>query len=385
MKVMYITYDGLNDPLGRSQIAPYLNRLSRMGVEYTVISFEKKLPVPGNIIDAGIDKRALKYHKSPSVVSTAYDIICGTVNAFFGIKRNKIGMVHARGYMPALMALFLKGLLGVKFIFDMRGFFADERAEAGIWKKGGLLYRAAKRLERSFFLSADRIVSLTESGKREIESLEYMAGRRSKITVIPTCVDLDKFRMRPYLRAEGANTFIYAGSLSTWYMPGEMADFVNVARKTGGKWRFLILTPEKDYARALMKRRGIDSVEILSAAYDDVPGYIYSATAGLAFYKPGFSRRGCSPTKLGEYLACGIPVIINSGIGDSDNIVEGEAVGVVIRSFSEGEYQKAAEKIKGLLSEGEALALRCRRAAEQYFSIENGAEKFYKIYEELSR
>ena len=39
--VLYITYDGLLDPLGRSQILPYILGLSKKGFKFKIVSFEK--------------------------------------------------------------------------------------------------------------------------------------------------------------------------------------------------------------------------------------------------------------------------------------------------------------------------------------------------------
>src|SRR3712207_4028804 len=41
-QVLYITYDGLTDPLGQSQILPYLKGLSLLGYRFTIFSFEKQ-------------------------------------------------------------------------------------------------------------------------------------------------------------------------------------------------------------------------------------------------------------------------------------------------------------------------------------------------------
>ncbi len=40
--VLYTTYDGLTDPLGQSQILPYLQQLCREGYQFTILSFEKR-------------------------------------------------------------------------------------------------------------------------------------------------------------------------------------------------------------------------------------------------------------------------------------------------------------------------------------------------------
>ena len=40
--VLYLSYDGMTDPLGQSQVLPYIIGLSQEGFQFTLISFEKK-------------------------------------------------------------------------------------------------------------------------------------------------------------------------------------------------------------------------------------------------------------------------------------------------------------------------------------------------------
>ncbi len=110
------------------------------------------------IADAGIKWFPLRYHKAPTAPATAYDIAVGTAHAVAIARREKLGVVHARSYVPALIALAVKRLTGAKFLFDMRGFWADERVDGGLWPAGGRLYRMTKSLERHF-LSAPTISS----------------------------------------------------------------------------------------------------------------------------------------------------------------------------------------------------------------------------------
>ena len=302
------------------------------------------------------------------------------------VKDQKI--VHARGYVAALVALFIKRIFKTKFVFDMRGFWADERSEAGLWKKDSRIYRVAKYFEKQFFLKADYIISLTNSGKEEIAKLGYLKSRPLYIEVIPTCVDLEKFKLIPANKTPGQlskkNTLVYVGSVSTWYMLKEMIDFAIMANKAGLADKFIIVTHETDYAKKALKIGCDDFISVVSANRDEVQNYISSASIGLAFYKPGYSRKGCCPTKLGEYLACGVPVIINSGVGDSDALVMGERVGVVLDEFSESEYSRAIDIIRGLLAEGESLRLRCRAAAAKCLSLETGVKRYIDVYRSLS-
>src|SRR5713226_3933529 len=159
MRVLYITYDGLLEPLGQSQVLGYLKRLAA-DHEIWLLSFEKNSDwknerVRLRTIDAteraGIHWRALHYHDSPTTVATLYDIIVGTIVGAFYVVRYRLSLVHARSDVPSIIALALKGFFRTRFIFDTRGFWADERVDAGVWKQDSRVYRIAKWVEKMFF------------------------------------------------------------------------------------------------------------------------------------------------------------------------------------------------------------------------------------------
>ena len=93
-------------------------------------------------------------------------------------------IVHCRSYVAAIAGVILKKRRGAKFIFDMRGFWADERVDGGIWKAGGLLYRGAKKVERWLLSNADYVVSLTQAGVDEIEEFPYLKDTNLRAAVI---------------------------------------------------------------------------------------------------------------------------------------------------------------------------------------------------------
>lgn len=398
-RVLYITYDGLTEPLGQSQIVPYLKGLSANNVSYYVLSFEK--PVSGygpkclilekELASFSINWKRLKYHKRISVLATAFDIFQGISNSFWLVKSNRIKIVHARSYVSSMIAVILAKLCGLKFIFDMRGFWAEERVEAGIWEKDSLLYKLAKFFEKIFLRNADTVVVLTMAAKDEIEKVYLNRNGKKNVVCVPTCVDLVRFTLgRPVAPKGGKDSpveydLVYSGAVSTWSMPEKILEFCSVFMSCKNNSRFLILTKEDKLFEKNILKSGLnkDYFSVLSLDYRQMPQYLASCQAGVAFYKPGYSRKGCCPTKVGEYLACGLPVIINSGIGDNDEIIKNEGVGVVIDEFSDEAYRFAIDKIASLLRDGMELRKRCRLAAERYFSLNTGIKKYLHIYGQL--
>ena len=395
MRVLYITYDGISDALGQSQIVPYLNRLLLRGYDFTVLSFEKKDSYDLHSDSLNKDTRWLKlrYTKYPLVISTCYDILKGLVIGSAALIRSKITVIHARGYVSAAIGCLLKKPFGVKFIFDMRGMWPEEKTDAGVWKKSGLLFKMTKYFEKCFLCSADTIIVLTDTFKQALSGLPCLSAK--KIIVIPTCVDVDNFSISrstsPEVRLGISGKFkvLYLGSLGTFYALEEMIDFFSIIRtnKLIDNPFFLILTNNpSDFIHLSMRSRNIpkNSYRVSRISYSRLKNVLPSADVSLMFYRRDLSKRGCCPTKFGESLACGLPVIINSGIGDTESIIAREKIGITVKDFSVDAYKEAVEKLIEMLSCKDELTARCRQTAVKYFSLSGGIDSYQKIYQELS-
>ncbi|MDR7135855.1 glycosyltransferase involved in cell wall biosynthesis [Lysobacter niastensis] len=390
--VLYVSYDGVLEPLGQSQVLAYLEHLS-VRREIHLLSFEK----PGDWADrlardevvarmkaAGIHWHPRRYHKRPTALATSYDIAVGVLVGFWLILSRRIRTMHARSYVPAVMALTLKRLTGVKFVFDMRGFWADERVDGGLWPREGRMYRVAKWFERRFLLSADHVVALTHASAREMGSFPYLTGRIPPVTVIPTCADLARFRPGAGVRDDG---FVlgYVGSAGTWYL----FDAVAACFK-----QLLVLRPdarlrvvnrhEHGYIRERLAAAGVPHqvVDIRAVSHAEVPAEMAQMHAGIFFYKPSYSRMACAPTKLGEFLGCGIPCLSNRGVGDMAEVLEGEGVGVALDGFDESELQAGLNRLLALVAT-EGMAERCVTAAKRHFSLEQGVARYRAIHDAM--
>jgi glycosyltransferase involved in cell wall biosynthesis len=116
----------------------------------------------------------------------------------------------------------------------------------------------------------------------------------------------------------------------------------------------------------------------------EIPVYLRRAKVGLSFRKPTFSQIAASPTKIPEYLAAGIPVVSNAGIGDTDRSLLDDRVGIVVRDFSRKAYDEAVVALLELLDDAD-LTVRCRRSAYERFDLEKvGAERYRRLYRRIS-
>lgn len=401
-RVLFISYNGMLEPLGQTQVLPYLRELAKKGVRFTLLSFERARAFTAEgaakceelrreLATQGIEWHRLRYHQRPSVPATIYDVLAGIRKASVLVQRNKIEMVHARGHIPATIALALKRRFGTKMIFDLRGLMAEEYVDAEHWRQGSLPYRITKSAERQILAATDAIVTLTERIWPIIRDWEGLRGRTPHHEVVPCCVDLARFRFSDEERARRRDelgladqfTIVYSGSLDGWYLTEKMADFFASFVKRNPRAHLLWLTTgSHDRVRELMTSRnvGAEHYSVRSAAAADVPSYLSAADAGLAFIKPCVSKLASSPTKNGEYLACGLPLIINAGIGDSDALIDQWQAGVLVEEFTETEYEGAGRHIESMAAAPGARE-KARRVAEQLFHLENVAgEKYAALY-----
>ena len=404
-RVLFISYNGMLDPLGQTHVIPYLRELAKKGVKFTLLSFEraKAFTLEGvrkceelreKLHADGIEWHWLRYHQRPSVPATIYDVLAGIRKASSLVRRNRIEMVHARGHIPATIALGLKRRFGTKMIFDLRGLMAEEYVDAEHWREGGLPYRLTKAAERRILAATDGIVTLTERIWPIIREWQGLRGRAVHHEVIPCCVDLslfkfsaaDRERRRKELGLGDQFTVVYSGSLDGWYLTEQMVDFFAALLKGNQKAHLLWLTNgNPDRVRELMRSRHVETknFSVLSVASSEVPSYLAAADAGLSFIKRCISKIASSPTKNGEYLACGLPLVINAGVGDSDALIDDWKAGVLIEEFTDEEYAEAGRAIEAMVARPE-VRQQARTVAEHLFDLNVIAgERYASLYEKV--
>jgi glycosyltransferase involved in cell wall biosynthesis len=213
------------------------------------------------------------------------------------------------------------------------------------------------------------------------------------VEVIPCCIDKNRFGAiesdGPVSTEQAAirrkPVFIYVGSLGGWYLTDEMIRFFRDAHKYDSQSFTRILT-QRDVQKAtslLSQDLSEKDFSVESAKFTEVPTHLKKADIAISFIKACYSKQSSSPTKIAEYLAAGLPIISNSGVGDLDGLIEGENVGVILKGFSEDDYADALEKIYGLLADPD-LQQRCRTVAYKYFDLETvGGPAYRRIYKKL--
>ncbi len=415
--ILYISYDGLTDPLGQSQILPYIIGLTQSGYNFTILSFEKpdRYAKMGRTIadictEHGLTWKPLEYTKRPPIISTLRDIqnLLKTAQSL----ETSFDLIHCRSYIPALAALKLRKALKAPFIFDMRGFWADERVDGKIWSLRSpvynTIYKYFKRKERDFIEKSQSIVSLTYAGKNEMESwyntkklyggsedyynFDRLQAFQNKSYVIPCAADtafFDETSIRhstpKWLGAvhgiEPDREYLgYVGSMGTWYMADEMLNLYNHLRKSRPELRFLILSHDD---LTTFKQRAIDLgipqsfIIQIAAERREVPALMSLMTVSVFFILPAYSKKASSPTKQGELMAMGVPIICNDNVGDTGEIIRKYGAGHVVNGFTETDFEEVAQKWEEIKAIDKN---QIRHGALEYFSLEKGVKKYAEIY-----
>ncbi len=415
-KALYICYFGVREPLVQTQVLPYLRELLKDGHEISLLTFE---PLAGEgekgrrgdeairaeLAADGIEWHWLRYHKRLSAIATAYDIFNGAWLIRQIIGKKKLDILHGRVHVPTLMGALARKFSRrkPKLLFDIRGFFPEEYTDAGVWPENGILYRAAKRIETWLMKEADGFVVLTEKAREILfpeSATSNQEGSYDKIgrpvEVIPCCVDLRRFevvnadsraQMRKKLATEDRYVMVYVGSFGGWYLTEETADFYAELKRSKPDSFALVLTQSKpEMIESLLRARGFNDGDFLITRVSpgEIPLYLGAGDAAVSFIKPCYSKQASSPTKNAEYLACGLPIIVNDGVGDTTQFTEADRTGIVIGEFSRDAYSKALRDLDDLLADQEVLAARCRESAFRRFNlVDVGGQRYRRIYARL--
>lgn len=411
-KSLYICYFGLREPLVQTQVVPYLRELAKGGNDVSLLTFEPERhkrwtseeteAEKQRLAKDGISWHALTYHKWPSVPATFFDIMNGAFFVWRFCRKHRPDILHGRAHVATLPAAIARKFLRrkPKLLFDIRGFLPEEYTEGGIWPPGGYLFRALKSVERWLLRDGDGFVVLTEKARSILFPGSEKTGMDRSgrpVEVIPCCVDTKRFEnvdpsvrdsKRKELGMDGRKVFVYVGSFgSDWYLPRETADILSEARERDRSTFAMFLSQTSpDHILPLLTSRGFTESDVMIRKIPpaEMPEYLSAADVAISFIKPCYSKLASSPTKNAEYLATGLPLICNDGVGDTGEFTRADNVGFVIEEFSHESYRQALTEVDEMLSTKEELSERCQESARTRFDLETvGGMRYRRLYGKL--
>jgi glycosyltransferase involved in cell wall biosynthesis len=400
--VLYLSYDGLLEGLGQSQILPYLKKLSQEEITFHLITFEKQNRTEDTIqlLRNELSEYKIKwypqvYHKKPPIISTVLDLRTMKKISKSILKKQSIDLIHCRSYLPAMIGRYFFKKSSIPFLFDMRGFWADERIEGNIWSLKNpvfkTIYSFFKKQEKKLLTDSAHIISLTNEGKKQLIEHFHISRLDKKTSVIPCCVDLVKFDFEKISEDKKSeikhrlkipeSSFVlgYVGSIGTWYMLDEMLAFFKNYQNRNTNAHFMFVTPEdKRVIQEKAKHLGLDlnTLSIVSSQASEVPNYLSCFDWSIYFIRPTFSKSASSPIKQGELMSMGIPILTNAGVGDNSLFIEQLQTGILLDELSETTFENV--HLSDQFNRNDL-----RKTAKQYFSLEKGVHQYLEVYKSI--
>jgi glycosyltransferase involved in cell wall biosynthesis len=395
MRLLYIVYWGALEPLGQALVVPPVCEMAARGTQITLITFEK----PHHWADeklreatrekfkaANVRWIPLRYHRRPTAPATLFDISQGALRGVVQGMKSRPDVVIGRTFVGGLIGQMVARVLRRPFVFHAEGFWPDEQVDAGFWTREGRPYKLTKRWEVNMLRRAQGAIVLCNVARDMV--LPWRENHPDSTTVVvPSCVDLKKFQPESrVLASRESPKLVYLGSLGGRYRVDSLARFFKAVQNVRPGATLEIISPSD----VEMVGKIFQTCDIEKGAWTmhrlphhEVPAALAACDAGLHFLSPGINARVGSPTKIGEYWACGLPVVTTPDVGDVDAVVRRERVGVVVDEDTVSACERVADELNGLLRD-ENLAVRCRAAAENHYALERGVGTQLALYEQLS-
>lgn len=401
MDCLYISHTGMTEPLGRSQVLPYVMGLARRGFEIDILSHEPSGTSEDDIAKTRALVDAAGVGWLPQVRSPEHALRAkvweagraATVGLTHAL-RKRPRIVHARSYLPAAVADVIASVTpGAKMLFDCRGMLGDEYVDAGHWTEARIEYRLLKRFERRAFRRSDGIVVLTEALRRWLRERELVPAA-TPIEVVPCCVETERFGVDEAVRRDVRASLglgdrlvlVYSGTLGSWYQEKEMARLAALLRRRRPDLAWVVFTrADTTSLLAAARAEGIEDVIVRPVAPRDMPRMLTVGDVGVSFIRSCFSKLGSSPTKVAEYFAAGMTVVVNSGVGDQGDLGAHPDACVVASSQDDDELDRVARRAIELADR--PLAARVAAAQDvlrSHFSLsELGVPRYEALYRQL--
>lgn len=396
---IYISRTGMLEPLGQSQVLAYLKALSSK-YAITLISCERDADLSDSenlaqieavCAEHGIRWVRLRYRRRPRVLASVINLTQLIYYTGLETRRSKARLIHARSYVAGAAAWAVSRRSGTPYVFDMRSLWPEELITSRRMRRGSLLHKVLFWAERRLLTDAKIIVSLTHAGAHYLDEVHPGALPLEKLRIIPTCTDLDRFKPAPEALGQELLVGCHGSLTNGWFRIDLLARVFDRLAMRLPEARFEIITREDPATVLAALKSALDSVPdwmarltISAAKASDIHERLQRQNLSLFFYATGAaSELGRSPTRMGESLGCGVPVLANGGIGDvAETILQGN-VGIVIDGEDDASLAIAVDDAVALLNDPE-IVKRCRHVAERIYSLKAGVRGYDDIYTYLA-
>jgi hypothetical protein len=395
--ITYLTYDGILDPLGFSQVARVLMALSRRGFEYRLLSFERAArladrakveAVRAELSRAGVEWETLEYAQGGA---RAFPKNALMALAKLAPRGRRPSLLHARSYVAAFVGRTLLRRHGVPYLFDARGYWIDERRQTGRLFRAPFVHPLARHLERRLYEDAAAMVGLTQLHVDDVEGGRFGRWRGGPTAAIPTCADYDEFVLRedaddapPDPRLVGRFVVGLIGSLNFSYHSRPALALARRILELRPDAVLLGATQQRDEFRALAREAGVpDERSILTTIpHAQMPRWMRHVDVVPQLLIEDVSKRGSMPTKLAEMFASGVRPLHVGCNSEVSSWVARAGTGHVLPDVGAGALEAAARLCAGW-SRDVTLLRRGREITAAHFSLAAGIDRYAALLSRL--
>ena len=390
VKALYFSYDGLLDPLGQSQIVPYISAIAAAGHSLTIVSYEKPERTKDQIkvMDIKLQKIGINWVRlefRPGKFWAIKRVVGGILLIRKLCAHMQPDFIHLRGLVPAI--IFQLSRSTVPSLYDFRGFALGEWVDIGKITQSSLIYYLLNRLDRNAVKSASGLVVLEKSAKQLL--IENYDVPKVPLKVIRTCTDVNRYTKRKKFCSKDNRTlrFVFLGGAKFPYRPDLALMLIEKLLEYGLDCNIdFINNGDHVIIENAINLTSIpkEKVRILSCEHSKIPDILATYDCGLVMVETSYWRRVCSPTKTSEYLASGLPVISLKGIEALDDLSERtECVAIVSQEELESHLQGVrVEQIVSFIRSTD-VAHKCQILAKAEFDLEMAGNLFVELYSEM--
>jgi glycosyltransferase involved in cell wall biosynthesis len=381
-------WPALDSPILHAQVLSVAVFLNQQGFSCSFVGAETS-PARAREAAAMIEREySLRAHIHPTLASTPGVWACWnscrkTYAHLAGVRMEAaFSYVYARSFIGSMWARKLACRINAISVFDVRAIVSQEQQLEG---KASLKSWVSSRLELRESLRADRLATVSENLQAYLEK----ETGRDDIVVIPSCFNEHSFYFDPEARkdiraslglTEQSVLLCYSGGTSAWQRIDDIISLLKRVCSVDRRCHALLLTTsQEEVVRRIHEVQFPNGQAIVRGCHHkDVHRYLSAADIGFIMRHDTTVNNVASPVKVGEYLACGLPVILTRGIGDYSEMLPKAGVGLLL-----DETTDIAAQVLQFIDQADFVNLRDRAIgfARSRLTMSANRDQYHSLYD----
>lgn len=282
-----------------------------------------------------------------------------------------------------------------KMVLDVHG-VSEEILSLLPDKKMEKIYREAKEREAASLRQATYVITVSEQMSSFLS--EEFSIKKEKLTNIPCYSDSHRYnysldqiaKFRRENNFENRIAFVYSGGLAPWQCAKQILKCFEKIQSNSKKLlappRFLFLSWDNQ-VHSFIQDQEVSAtlrenliVKVLENS--QVPSYLSASDIAFLLREDLLLNRVSSPTKAGEYLHSGLPIVATRHVGDLSQIIERKSCGYIVDDMHDLNIDELIEWFNIVMQNREEFRQRSKKAGQTYFGIDH-SNKIRELVQKL--